>query len=155
MLWEGLDEVIIPIVFFGFVGFVVWMAITHNTRRANLRAETQKHLLEKFSSGQELAAFLETGAGREFLKGNIEERESGPKWLGMAQGATVVIFLAIGFLVTSGGGGDEVYMTMPGTILLAIGLGLLAAAGLAWYAGRKRDDDDDRPGDGLPSHPIE
>ena len=148
-----MDEILIPIAFFGFVGFVVWIAVSHNTRRANLRAETQKHLLEKFSSGQELAAFLETGAGREFLKGNIDEKKSGPRWLGMAQGATVVIFLAIGFLATSGAEGEG-FATMPGTLLLATGLGLLAAAGLAWYAERKQDDDD-QSGDGLPSHPIE
>ena len=58
-------ENLIPIAFFGFVGFVVWVAISHQTRRATLRADMQKQLLERFSSGQELAAFLETEAGKE------------------------------------------------------------------------------------------
>ena len=145
-----MEDILIPFVFFGFVGFVVWVAISHQTRRATLRADMQKQLLERFSSGQELAAFLETEAGKEFLR-NSEDRQPRYRWLGMAQGAIVVIFLSIGFLAMSSGQG---YMLMPGTILLAIGLGLLAAAGLAWYVGRKQHDGD-RTDDQLPSRPLE
>lgn len=145
-----MEDILIPFVFFGFVGFVVWVAISHQTRRATLRADMQKQLLERFSSGQELAAFLETEAGKEFLR-NSEDRQPRYRWLGMAQGAIVVIFLSIGFLAMSGG---QDYMLMPGTILLAIGLGLLAAAGLAWYVGRKQRDGD-RSDDQLPARPIE
>ena len=139
-----MEDILIPFVFFAFVGFVVWVAISHQTRRATLRADMQKQLLERFSSGQELAAFLETEAGKEFLR-NSEDRQPRYRWLGMAQGAIVVIFLSIGFLAMSSGQG---YMLMPGTILLAIGLGLLAAAGLAWYVGRKQHDGD-RPDDQI------
>ena len=145
-----MEGIVVPFMFFGFVGFVVWTAISHHTRRATLRADLQKQLLERFSTGQELAAFLETEAGREFLS-NSEDTRPRHRWLGMAQGAIVVIFLGVGFLATSSGDG---YMLMPGTILLAIGLGLLAAAGLAWYVERKQRDDD-RPDDQLTSHPIE
>ena len=111
-----MEDILIPFVFFGFVGFVVWVAISHQTRRATLRADMQKQLLERFSSGQELAAFLETEAGKEFLR-NSEDRQPRYRWLGMAQGAIVVIFLSIGFLAMSSGQG---YMLMPGTILLAM-----------------------------------
>ena len=147
-----MSEVLIPVAFFGFVGFVVWIAISHNTRRAALRADMQKQLLDRFGSGQELAAFLETEAGREFLENNSEEkRNSSRKWLGMAQAAIVLIFLSMGFMISSSG---EDYMLMPGSILLALGLGFLAAALLAKYALREKNDGNPTDG-GAPSHPIE
>ena len=146
-----MEAIVVPFVFFAFVGFVVWVSISHQTRRAALRADMQKQLLDRFSSGQELAVFLETEAGKKFLERNSEDKRPRHRWLGMAQGAIVVIFLSLGFLAASGGDDD---MLMPGTILLALGLGLLAAAGLAWYAGRSQTDGD-RPDDQLPSRPIE
>ena len=75
-----MEGLIIPLGFFGVVGFVVWVAISHRTRRATLRADMQKKLLERFSSGQELAAFLETEAGKEFLR-NSKGRQPRYRWL--------------------------------------------------------------------------
>ena len=145
------EAIIIPIVFFGFVGFVVWTAISHRTRRATLRADMQRQLLERFSSGQELAAFLGTEAGKDFLESNSEDKRPRHQWVGMAQGAVVVLFLGLGFLVMSSGERD---MLTLGTILLALGLGLLAAAGLARYALRERNDGNSTD-DQVPSRPIE
>ena len=146
-----MEAIFIPGFFFGFVGFVVWVAISHRTRRATLRADTQKQLLEKFESGPELAAFLETQAGKEFLENNSEDKPSGHRWVGMAQGAIVVIFLSLGFMAASTGDSD---ILMPGVILLALGLGLLAAALLAKYALREKNDGD-RLDSQVASGPIE
>ena len=120
-----MEDIVVPFVFFGFVGFVVWVAISHRTRRANLRAEMQGKLLERFTSGEELAQFLDTDGGKKFLETTGEERnDSDP--LGMLKGGFVVTSLGLGFLVLSGLYLDD--FIIPAVILLALGVGLLTAA---------------------------
>lgn len=131
-----MEDVLVPLGLFGLSAFVVWVGVTQRTRRAGLRAEMQTKLLERFSSGQELAEFLETEAGRKFLEDNSERPSHGP--LRAASSGIVVIAVGIGFLVLTFLVGE---LVIPGTILVALGLGLLAAAALAYRVQRLQEED--------------
>ena len=145
-----MEDVLVPLGAFGLAAFVSWVAMTQRTRRAGLRADMQTKLLERFSSGQELAEFLETEAGKKFLESNSERPSHGP--LRAAQGGIVITALGIGFLVLTFLV-DE--LVIPGTILLALGFGLLAAAALAQRVQRRNQEDSDRADDAIPARPIE
>ena len=53
-----------------FVTFivVVWLIVRATQRRAQMRADVQMKLIDKFGTSAEFVQFLESPAGREFLK---------------------------------------------------------------------------------------
>ena len=144
-----MEDVLVPLGLFGLAAFVSWVAMTQQTRRAGIRAEMQTKLLERFSSGPELAEFLETEAGKKFLE-DPERRPHRP--LRAAQSGSVITALGLGFLVAAFLV-DE--LVIPGTILLALGIGLLAAAALAHGVQRRNEEDGNRAADAIPGGPVE
>ena len=71
------EEIILFPIFFTLIGFVIW-TIFSTIRRykiANLQAGMQTKLLEKFGSGQELLAYVQSDAGKSFLESlTMEQR---------------------------------------------------------------------------------
>lgn len=51
-----------------FVGVIVWLVLRSRQASLRMQAEFQKNLLDKFSSGQEFSAFLESKGGQKFLE---------------------------------------------------------------------------------------
>src|SRR6516165_1554308 len=133
-------EVILMPMFFTLIGFVIW-TIFSTIRRykiANLQAGMQTKLLEKFGSGQELLAYVQSDAGRAFLESlTMEQRTPYGRILGAAQAGVILVFLGLALLFLRGrvSAADEGFLVF-GTILLSLGVGFAIAAALSYFLSR-------------------
>src|SRR5437667_2062908 len=130
------DIVILPILFGGF-GFVAWIMFTtiRRYKTAKLQAGVQTKLLEKFGSGEELLAYVQSDAGKRFLESlTMEQRTPYGRILGAAQASVVLILLAFALLFLRGRiyGAEEGFLVF-GTILLSLGVGFGLSAALSYY----------------------
>ena len=125
---EGLEilmPVTISLAFFVLVAFIVWAGVHARNRRAQLQADVQTRLIDKFGSAPDMVAFLHSEAGRQFMSGV----ERGPQIMvrdrivsGFRR-AILLLFLGIAFLLLS--------LTRHGDGLLIAG-GILTALGAAF-----------------------
>ena len=115
--------ILIPFGFIVALVAIVWLIGRVIQGRHAKQADTQQRLLAKFESGQELAEFMETEGGREFLR----QFESNPHRmiLGSLSAGVVLSFLGLGFFVLTPLDSDFVF---HGVITLALGIGLIVAA---------------------------
>ena len=70
--------VLLALIVFAFVAFVLYLPVAQMRAKIQHRTEVQKALLAKFSTPQELEAFLTSEAGRVLLQGAKDEVASTP-----------------------------------------------------------------------------
>jgi len=133
------DVVILPILFAGF-GFIVWTVVTSIRfyKTAKLQADVQTKLLEKFGSGQELLAYVQSDAGKKFLESlAMEQRTPYGRILGAAQASVILALLGLALLFLRGRvpGAEEGFL-VTGTIVLSLGIGFGLAAALSYFLSR-------------------
>ena len=131
------EEVILFPTFFTLIGFVIWTIFStiHRSKTAKLQAELQTKLLEKFGSGQELLAYVQSDAGKRFLESlTMEQRTPYGRILGAAQVSVILILVSLAFLYLRGrvAGADEGFLVF-GTITLSLGVGFGLSAALSYY----------------------
>lgn len=133
-----MDETVVLLpIFFTLVGFVVWIIFStiRRYKTTKLQAELQAKLLEKFGSGQELLAYVQSDAGKQFLESlSVEQKTPYGRILGAAQVSVVLVLLGVAFLFLRGrvsGAADE--FLVLGTIILSLGVGFGLAAALSYY----------------------
>ena len=131
------DEVVLLPIFFSLIGFVVWTIFStiRRYKTAKLQAGLQTKLLEKFGSGQDLLAYIQSDAGKRFLESlTMEHRTPYGRILGAAQASVVLILVALALLFLRGrvSGGEEGFLVF-GAIMLSLGVGFAAAAALSYY----------------------
>lgn len=111
-------------------------------RTFKLQSEVHGRLIEKFSSSQELAAYMQTDAGRRFLEAapiplhtespripNAVSRVLTPVQIGV-----VLILLGVGFLLLRHAGPDyETPMLVLGVLILMPGVGFILSAAVTWF----------------------
>lgn len=107
-----------------------------------LQSEVHGRLIDKFSSAQDLGAYMETDAGRRFLEAapisvNFEQNQRVPNALARVltplQIGVVMILLGIGLLTLRHAGTDmDVPMLVFGTVVLMPGIGFILSAGMTW-----------------------
>ena len=108
---------------FAAVVAIIWLRARVNQVRLARQAETQQQLLAKFQSGRELAEFIETDDGKQFLG----QFESDPNRM-------ILVVLSAGIVSTVLGFGLLLLMIwengflFPGVGTTALGVGLIAAA---------------------------
>jgi hypothetical protein len=116
-------------------------------RAFKLQSEVHSRLIDKFSSSQELAAYMQTEAGRRFLEAapiptGSEAGQRMPnavaRVLTPVQIGVVMVLLGIGLLLLRNAGPEmSVPMLVLGTVILMPGIGFMLSAGIAWIlAGR-------------------
>ncbi len=130
-----------------FLGAVLWAlrVFVENrrwTRTFKLQSEVHARLIDKFGSSQELAAYMETEAGKRFLEAapiplHYDSGQRMPnavaRILTPIQIGTVLILLGSGFLVLRHIGVDyEIPMRILGVLTLMPGIGFILSAGLTW-----------------------
>ena len=139
---------ITPIILFPcFLVALVWIVYLFvQSRRWNRafkqQSEIHSRLIDKFSSSQELAAYMETEAGKQFLSASAfaPGPQAGPhmpnvvaRVLTPMQVGVVLTLLGIGFILLRNAGPD---MTTPmlvlGTLALMPGIGFILSAGATW-----------------------
>jgi hypothetical protein len=140
------------IAFACFLFVLLWVIrIFVESRRWNrtfkLQSEVHGRLIDKFSSNQELAAYMQTEAGRRFLEAapmpmGAEAGQLMPnavaRVLTPVQVGVVMVLLGIGLLMLRNAGPETgVPMLVLGTVILMPGIGFILSAGVAWaLAGR-------------------
>ena len=147
----GFDELLSNmsplLAFASFLITVGWLTrVFLENRRWNrifkLQSEVHGRLIDKFSSAQDLGAYMETDAGRRFLEAapisvNFEQNQRVPnavaRVLTPLQIGVVMILLGIGLLTLRHAGPDmDVPMLVFGTVVLMPGIGFILSAGFTW-----------------------
>ena len=133
--------------FLGFLVVVIWLVriFVENRRWGRvfkLQSEVHGRLIDKFSTNQELASYMETEAGKRFLEAapiavNLENGQRMPnavaRVLTPLQIGVVMVLLGIGLLQLRHAGPDmDVPMLVLGTIALMPGIGFILSAGITW-----------------------
>ena len=112
------------------------------SRIFSLQNQVHSKLIDKFSSSQELAAYMETEAGKRFLEAapipiGIDSGQRVPNTVARVltpiQIGVVLVLLGIGFLMLRHAGPDmETPMLVLGTVILMPGIGFIISAGITW-----------------------
>jgi heme/copper-type cytochrome/quinol oxidase subunit 3 len=140
-------EVVVPIAFFAMIILIVWLATRRRQAQIRAQAEVRKQLIEKFGSGQELAAFLESSGGRQFF-GDMQARAANR--LRFLPGGVITTMLGLAFL------GLTVMrrnFIIPGVLALAVGIGMLISAAIAHKLAPKTSGQETDPGSGMQQAP--
>ena len=139
---EGLAITIIFLALFGLVAWFFWLDAKRRQAVVHARSELQNRLLEKFSSPQDVAQFLQTEGGDRFLKGlTTDARRAGRGILFAMQLGVILaslglaaVGLGIAYAPKDGDGNPGVII---GSLILAIGIGFLISAGLSHSLSKK------------------
>jgi hypothetical protein len=112
------------------------------SRTFKLQSDVHGRLIDKFSSSQEIAAYMQTEAGRRFLEAapiplNIDSSRRVPnavaRVLTPIQIGVVLVLLGAGFFMLRNAGPDyETPMRVLGVLTLMPGLGFIISAGITW-----------------------
>ena len=135
-----------------FLGALIWLirSFLENRRWSRifkLQSEVHGKLIDKFSTSQELAAYMETDAGRRFLEAapipvGFEPEKRIPNAIARVltplQIGIVLVLLGVGFyLIRSVNPNLTTHMLVYATLTLMPGLGFIISAGITWVlAGR-------------------
>jgi hypothetical protein len=150
---EQMFHEMVPVVAFAcFLGALIWLIrqFVENRRWGRifkLQSEVHGKLIEKFSSTQELAAYMGTEAGRRFLEAapipvGFEPEQRMPNAVARVitplQIGIVLVLLGGGLLLLRHAGPDmSTPMLVLGTVVLMPGIGFIISAGITWVlAGR-------------------
>ena len=146
--WDRFWEGFIPLVGISIAIFaVLWLArMFVENRRWNrifkMQSDVHGRLIEKFTNNQELAAYMQTDAGRKFLEAApipvaFEQSQQVPsavaRVLTPLQTGIVMVLLGIGLLSLQQVGPDTpIPMRILGTVVLMPGIGFIISAGVSW-----------------------
>lgn len=129
-----MEGILVAVGFFAAVVGIVWLRARVNQVRLARQAETQQQLLAKFQSGRELAEFIETEDGKQFLRQFESDRhgmilsDRHGMILAVLSAGVVSSALGLGFLVLMVWEDGFLY---PGVGTTALGFGLIAAAAIS------------------------
>jgi hypothetical protein len=144
---EFLHDLSPLLAFLGFLVVLTWMirVFVENRRWGRifkLQSDVHGRLIDKFSSNQELAAYMETEAGKRFLEAapipvSLETGQRVPnavaRVLTPLQIGVVLVLLGTGLMLLRHAGPEmETPMLVLGTVVLMPGIGFILSAGLTW-----------------------
>ena len=98
---EGLIPLLGVLMSFIIIGVVIVLVARSRQRRLEMQTEIQSKLIDKFGSTGELASFLQSDVGRQFVNGvqNAGQRHVHDRALSAVRVGIVFTALGIGFLV--------------------------------------------------------
>ena len=127
------EDVLVPLAAFAMVVLLVGFSYQLKRARVQEQGEMRKRLLDKFSSGQEFTEFLATPQGQSFLK-DQEVRSPKVRIISSIGAGIVLLLLGFAFFGLMQLKQGFVY---PGTILMALGVGILIAAAISYRLYKK------------------
>jgi hypothetical protein len=147
-----LEATAIIAVFVVVASFLVWLIKTVLDQRrwnrlSRIQAEVHGKLMDRFSSNDELMAYVQTASGQRFLESGPSPLEEEPRALA-APVSRILWSLQAGVVITMGGLGmllvsrritsepAEFFMAM-GILGVALGAGFVVSAGVAYLLSRK------------------
>ncbi len=120
------------------IGWVFWLDVKRRQAVIHAKSDLQNRLLEKFSSPQDVAQFLQTEGGRRFLQGlTTDSRHAGKRILTAIQVGVILTCLGVASIGLGATYGDHPGGVVVGTLILAVGVGFLVSAGLSYWLSRK------------------
>jgi hypothetical protein len=129
-------DVVALIAVFGTISFITWTIFSsvRKLRMARVQADVQTILLSRFDSAQNMAAYAQTDAGKQFLSGIRFEQETplGPM-LACVRWGIVMIFLGGALCLLRTMGAMDSDTVIPGVLALALGIAFEVAAVVSWY----------------------
>jgi hypothetical protein len=140
------------IAFLVIVGVAIWLirlVVTHRrwNRLSKVQFETHSKLLDRFTSNDELLAYVQTPAGRRFLESapipmqDLQQSIAAPlsRILWSVQAGIVLLVVGIGLLQVSGRFTDEPaqFLSVTGVLTLSLGGGFIVSAIAAYALSRK------------------
>lgn len=141
---------LIPIVistgFFILVAFIVWAGVHARNRRAQLQADVQTRLIDKFGSAPELVAFLHSDSGHQFMSGveRMPQLMARDRVVSGFRRAILLLFLGFAFLLLRAVVGGEGWL-IAGMILTALGAAFLVSTWASMKMSRSFGLMDDSP----------
>ncbi|HNY39517.1 MAG TPA: hypothetical protein PKJ41_03950 [Bryobacteraceae bacterium] len=141
--------------FLGFgiaIGLLTWLIRTlidyrRWSRLSKVQAEVHTKLLDRFSSNEELMAYIQSPAGAKFLESSPIKLDPGPRSLGAPlgrilwslQGGVVLVSAGIGLWFISARVGPEAAQAIQsfGVLALALGMGFVVSAIISYGVARK------------------
>lgn len=148
---NGFDELLsnlVPLMAFAcFLLAAIWgiRVFVENRRWSRifkLQSDVHGRLIDKFSSSQEIASYMETEAGRRFLEAapiplHIDSGQRVPNALARVltpiQIGVVLVLLGVGFFTLRNAGPDyQTPMRVLGVLTLMPGIGFIISAGITW-----------------------
>lgn len=138
-------------VFLAIASGVIWLVktlIDHRrwSRLSKIQTDVHTKLLDRFSSNEDLLAYIQTPAGRKFLESapiNVSAPQAMSAPLGRilwsAQAGAVLTVLGLGVILVSRTAIEEVAppLAAMGAIVIALGIGFLVSAFLAYTLTRR------------------
>lgn len=122
---------------FTMIVLVVWFIARTKQRKARYRADVQAKLIDKFNNAPELAEFLSSPAGREFI-GTVHEpvkASAHDRIFGGIKWSLIVTFFGIGFLIPYLAGVDSGFI-IPAALFITVGVGWAIATFLTYRLSR-------------------
>jgi hypothetical protein len=130
------DFVVVPIVF-GTICWIAWLIFStiRHYRTAKVQGEIQSRLLERFSSSQDLLAYVESDGGRQFVRAlTTEQTTPYGRILSAAQAGIIMVFFGVALLILRGRVGDaEPGFVVFGTLILTLGVGFGVSAAVSYF----------------------
>jgi hypothetical protein len=149
MPFERMWSDLVPLIAFacGVVAVILLARMFIENRRWSrifkMQSDVHGKLIERFNSNQDLAAYMQTEAGRKFLEAapipvEFEQRQRMPsavaRILTPLQAGIVMVLLGIGLLLLRHAGPDmDTPMLFFGTVVLMPGIGFIISAGVSWF----------------------
>lgn len=134
---EAFYALVVSALFFVFAALIVGMLLKHRRQSWILRAqiELQTKLLDRLTAGQELRAYLESGAARSLLDAlRPQTDEALTRVLPAAMAGCVFLVMGAGlFVLPQWFDFGSPAVILIGAVVLSAGLGLLLAAALAFF----------------------
>jgi hypothetical protein len=113
------------------------------SRIFKMQSDVHGRLIERFTSNQELATYMQTEAGRKFLEAApipvaFDQHQRVPSAIARVltplQAGIVMVLLGLGLLSLQQAGPDtQIPMRILGTLVLAPGIGFIISAGVSWF----------------------
>jgi hypothetical protein len=129
-------DVVAIIAVFSTISFITY-TIFSSVRRykmARVQGDVQTVLLARFDSAQNIAAYVETDAGKKLLSGLAFEREAPlAPTLDCVRWGIVITFLGAAICLLRAIHAIDSDAIVPGVLALALGIGFEVAAFASWY----------------------
>lgn len=120
---------------YAMLAYVIGTIANVRRRRAELAAEVQNKLLDRFGAAPELIEFLQSPAGHEFVNGfhNAPRYAAREKMLGGMRRGIVLAAIGLGFLFLFMADRQNDWAMYPGFLLLTLGVGFFVST---WWSMR-------------------
>jgi hypothetical protein len=135
--WNVMSDMVVLFASLVFLGWIIYLTVGLIRRRQ--QSAMQKHLLERFSSAQDFAQFIQSPAGQKYVTGFTDVVTS-PRnsILSSVRTGCVLAFGGVGCIAGSNSLAPYFFIGwVVGWIALTAGIGFLVSAAISYFLAKK------------------